>query len=105
MCAEMDEIASFRLELTPVQQPFWPEWHIQDRRHCCCQRMCNFGLSLPIYLKPVGGMPSHLGHKTSGERSVTVLLGAIAIVFIDECNPSKTFKIASNSFEVTDLPF
>ena len=34
----------------------------------CCQRMCHFGLSLPISLKPVGGVPSHLGHKTLGER-------------------------------------
>ena len=29
----------------------------------------------------------------------------LAIVFIDECNPSKIFKMASNSFEVTDVPF
>ena len=28
----------------------------------------------------------------------------LAIVFIDEYNPSKIFKIASNSFEVTDVP-
>ena len=27
----MGEIASFWLELTPVQQPFRPEWHIQLR--------------------------------------------------------------------------
>ena len=26
-------------------------------------------------------------------------------VFIDECIPSKIFKMASNSFEVTDVPF
>ena len=26
------EIAFFRLELTPVPQPFQPEWHIQDGR-------------------------------------------------------------------------
>ena len=25
--------------------------------------MCHFGLSLPIYLKLVGGITSHLGHK------------------------------------------
>ena len=29
----------------------------------CCQRMCHFDLSLPISLKPVGGITSHLGHK------------------------------------------
>ena len=29
----------------------------------------------------------------------------IAIVFIEECNPSKIFKMASNSFEVTDVSF
>ena len=28
-----------------------------------CQRMCHFGLSLPISLKPVDGITSHLGHK------------------------------------------
>ena len=28
-----------------------------------CQRMCHFGLSLPISLKPVGGITSHLDHK------------------------------------------
>ena len=27
------------------------------------------------------------------------------IVFIDECNLSKIFKMASNSFEFTDVPF
>ena len=50
----------------------------------CCQRMCHFGLSLPISLKPVGGIPSHLGHKTLGKKvwycqslpSNFVLLGA-----------------------------
>ena len=30
---------------------------------------------------------------------------ALAIVFIDECNPSKIFQMASNSFEVTDVSF
>ena len=34
----------------------------------CCQRMCHFDLSLPISLKPVGGIPSHLGHKALGEK-------------------------------------
>ena len=29
----------------------------------------------------------------------------LAIVFIDEYNASKIFKMASNSFEVTDVPF
>ena len=29
----------------------------------------------------------------------------LAIVFIDEYNPSKIFKIASNSFDVRDVPF
>ena len=28
-----------------------------------CQRMCQFGLSLPIALEPVGEITSHLGHK------------------------------------------
>ena len=50
----------------------------------CCQRMRHFGLSLPIYLKPVGGIPSHLGHNTFGKKvcycqslpSNVVLLGA-----------------------------
>ena len=40
----------------------------------CCQRMCHFGLSLPISLKPVGGIISHLGHK--------VILGS-SIRFLD----------------------
>ena len=81
----------------------------------CCQRMCHFGLSLPISLKPVGGIPSHLGHKTLGEKVcycqslpsnfVLGLFGTIGIVFIDEYNPSKIFKMASNSFEVTDVLF
>ena len=34
----------------------------------CWQRMCHFGLSLPISLKPVSGITSHLGH--------TVILGS-----------------------------
>ena len=72
ICAEIDEIASFRLELTPVQQPFRHEWHIQDMDANCCQRMCHFGRSLPISFKPLGGIPSHLGHKTLGKRSATV---------------------------------
>ena len=29
----------------------------------------------------------------------------LSIVIIDEYNPSKIFKMASNSFEVTDVPF
>ena len=33
-----------------------------------CQRMCHFGLSLPISLKPVSGIPSHLGHKTLAKK-------------------------------------
>ena len=33
------------------------------------------------------------------------LLGTSYIVFIDECNSSKIFKMASNSFKVTDVPF
>ena len=37
VCAEIDEIASFRVELTPVQQPFRPEWHIQDGRQLLSQ--------------------------------------------------------------------
>ena len=77
-----------------------------------CQRMCHFGLSLPISLKPVGGIPSHLGHNTLGEKvcycqslpSNGVLLGASYLVFIDEHNPSKISKMVSNSFEVTDVP-
>ena len=78
----------------------------------CCQRICHFGLSLSISLKLVGGIPSHLGHKTLGKRSATVracpqilyYLG-LAIMFIDEYNPSKIFKMTSNSFEVTNIPF
>ena len=76
----------------------------------CCQRMCHFGLSLPISLKPVGEIPSHLGHKPLGSATVRACpqilyyLG-LAIVFIDEYNPSKIFKMGSNSFEVTDVPF
>ena len=64
-------------------------------------------MSLPISLKQVGGIPSHLDHKTLGKKvcqnlpSNFVLLGAIAIVFIDEYDPCKIFKMASNSFEVT----
>ena len=58
------------------------------------------------------GIPSHLGHKTLGEKvcycqslpSILLLLGAIDIVFI-EYNPSKIFKMASMSFEITDVPF
>ena len=44
----------------------------------CCQRMCHFGLSLPISLKPVGGITSHLGHKVilgSSIVSQTLTLG------------------------------
>ena len=44
----------------------------------CCQRMCHFGLSLPISLKPVGGITSHLGHKLilgSSIVSQTLTLG------------------------------
>ena len=81
---------------------------MEVNNYYCCQGMCHFGLSLPISLKPVGGIPSHLGHKTLGKRSATVracpqilyYLG-LAIVFIDEYNPSKRFKMASSSFEVT----
>ena len=36
----------------------------------CCQRMCHFSLSLPISLKPVGGIPSHLGHTTFGKKEL-----------------------------------
>ena len=101
----------------------------------CCQRMCHFGLSLPRSLKPVGGITSHVSHKvilgspidsqtsagrpfsfelnTLGEKvgyyqslpSDFILLGASYIVFSDEYNPSKIFKMTSNSFEVTDVPF
>ena len=52
-------------------------------------RMCHFGLSLPISLKRVGGLPSHLGHKTLGKKvcycqslpSNCVLLGASVSVY------------------------
>ena len=73
-----------------------------------CQRMCHFGLSLPLSLKPVGKITSYLGQKVGYCQSLpsnSVLLGASFIVFIDECNPSEIFKMASNSFEVTDVPF
>ena len=70
--------------------------------------MCHFGLSLPISLKPVGVIPSHLDHKPLGKKVcycrslpsiffILLVLG-LAIVFIDEYNPSKIFKMASNSF-------
>ena len=79
-----------------------------------CQRMCHCGLSLPISLKPVGGIPSHL-HGSHIVREKGLLLSepalklcitmGLAIVFIDEYNHSKVFKMASNSFEVTNVPF
>ena len=79
------------------------------------KNVCHFGLSLPISLKPVGRISSHLVHKTLGEKvcccqslpSNCVLLGVSyrPIVFIDEYNPSKIFKVVSNSFKVTDVPF
>ena len=58
------------------------------------------------------GRPFSFSLKTLGEKvgycqslsSNFVLLGA-SYVFIDECNPAKIFKMASNSFEVTDVPF
>ena len=60
----------------------------------------------------LAGIPFTFELKTLGEKvgycqnlpSDFVLLG-VAIVFIDECNPSKIFKMASNSFKVTDVPF
>ena len=66
-------------------------------------------MSLPISLKPVGVIPSHLGHKPLGKKVcycrslpsiffILLVLG-LAIVYIDEYNPSKIFKMASNSFE------
>ena len=70
--------------------------------------MCHFGLSLPISLKPVGVIPSHLDHKPLGEKvcycrslplNLVLLVLGLAIVFIDEYDPSKIFKMASNSFE------
>ena len=51
--------------------------------------------------------------KTLGEKvgytvracpQILYFLG-LALVFIDECNPSKIFKMASDSFDVTDVPF
>ena len=72
--------------------------------------MCHFGLSLPISLKPMGGIPSPMDHKTLGKGSATVRACPqilyylrLGIVFIDEYNPSKIFKMASNSFEVTNV--
>ena len=59
------------------------------------------------------GRPFSFKLKTLGEKvgyyhiacpQIFYYLG-LAIVFIDECNPSKLFKMASNSFEVTDVPF
>ena len=51
-------------------------------------------------------------NQTAEKRSATVgacpqilyYLG-LAILFIDEYKPSKIFKMASTSFEVTDVPF
>ena len=72
---------------------------------------------LQLFLEGVGwssaGRPFTLELKTLGEKvgycqslsSDFLLHGASSSVYIDECNPSKIFKMASNSFEVTDVPF
>ena len=62
----------------------------------------------------LAGRPFNFELKTLGERvaycqslpsnSVLANLG-LALVFIDECNHSTIFKMSSNSFEVTDVPF
>ena len=46
-----------------------------------------------------------LGEKVGYCQSHLLYYLELAIVFVDECNPSKIFKMASNSFEVTDVPF
>ena len=63
----------------------------------CCQRMSYFGLVLPISFKPVGGIPSHLGHKFKEKGLLLsapvlkfVLLGASYSVFDEGIGCART---------------
>ena len=56
------------------------------------------------------GRPFSFELKTLGEKvgycqPQTLYYLGLALVFIGECNPSMIFKMASNSFEFTDVPF
>ena len=59
LCRKLiNEIASFRLELTPVQQPFRPEWHIQDGRQLLSKNV------------PFWSVPPHI-FETNGWNTIT----------------------------------
>ena len=70
-------------------------------------------MTLNFFLGASAGRPFNFEIKTLGEKvgytvracpQILYYLG-LAIVFIDEYNPSKIFKMASNSFQVTAVPF
>ena len=60
-------------------------------------------LASSLFTKKTSG--GKVGYCQSLPSDFVLGLLGLALVFIDECNPSKIFKMASNSLEVRDVPF
>ena len=75
---------------------------------CTCMYVCMYVCDIhKITFGPQGetGIIHSFSEFRMAPCDLDLFLGGGPSEFLDECNPSKIFKMASNSFEVTDVTF